>query len=86
MLGKVCSENAILLQKSSKSVLSTGSFILFWIGAECKPFHNTRISVSVKTFLLKLKTVSEQKYPTKQPSFVTPILELLNKWFELLRC
>ena len=42
---------------------------------------NTRISVSVKTFLLKLETVSEQKYPTKQPSFVTPILELLKEWF-----
>ena len=73
-----------LLKKSSKSVLSSGTFILFWIGAKSKPFSNSQISVSVKTFLLKLKTVSEQKYPTKRPSFVTPILELLKEWFELL--
>ena len=76
----------ILLQKSSKSVLSSGSFILFWIGAKSKSFSNTRTSVSVKTFLLKLKTVSEQKYPTKRPSFVTRILELLKEWFELYIC
>ena len=75
-----------LLKKSSKSVLSSGTFILFWIGAKSKPFSNSQISVSVKTFLLKLKTVSEQKYPTKQPSFVTLILELLKERFQLLGC
>ena len=42
--------------------------------------------VLVKTFLLKLKTVCEQKYPTKRPSFVTLILELLKEPLELLGC
>ena len=59
-------------------------FVLDW--CKIQTFSNTRISVSVKTFLLKLKTVSEQKYPTKRPSFVTLTLQLLKEWFELLGC
>ena len=66
--------------------ISSHSFILLWISAKSKSFSNTRISLSVKNFLLKLKIESEQKYPTKQPSFVTPIVGLLKEWFKLLRC
>ena len=53
----------ILLQNSSKSFRSSGSFILLWIGAYSRPFSRTFISLSVKTFRVKLNIVSEQKYP-----------------------
>ena len=52
----------ILPKNYSKSFLNSGSLILFWIGAKNNPFSSTFISVSSKTFLLKFKTLSEQKY------------------------
>ena len=57
---------------SSKSDLRSGSLILSSIGAKSNPFSSTLISISVKTFLLKLNTVFEQKYPTKRPSLHQP--------------
>ena len=54
------------------------------MGAESNLFSSIQISVSVKTFLLKLKNVSEQKYPSKCPLLVTPYLgyakEVLVFW------
>ena len=74
----------ILQQNSSKSVLDSGSFILICIGAKSNPFYSIQISVSVKTFQLKLKTVSEQKYPSKCPLLLTLYLghakELFMFW------
>ena len=51
------------LQNLLKSVRNSGSLILFCIGAKFKfnPFSKTLISVSVRIFLLKLNTASEQK-------------------------
>ena len=53
----------MLLQNFSKSFLNLGLLMLFWIGAKSNPFAITFISVSLKTFLLKSKTVSEENYP-----------------------
>ena len=54
----------IFLANLLKSVLSSVSFILVGAGAKPKPFSETRISVSVKTFLLRLNTESEQEKPS----------------------
>ena len=64
----------ILWQNSSKSLRNSGSFILFCIVAKSYPSFSIRVSVSVKTFRLRLKTVSEQKYISKRSSLVTPYL------------
>ena len=44
-------------------ILYFGFIYLLWIGALSRPFSRTFVSLSVKTFWLKLNTVSEQKYP-----------------------
>ena len=59
------------LQNSSKSLRNSGSLIFRWIYAKSKPFSNTLISCSLKTLLLKLKTVSEQKRPCNGCSYIT---------------
>ena len=69
----------ILRQNSPKSVHNSGSFILFCIGAKSNLFSSVQISVSVKIFRLKLKTVSKQKYPSKHPQLVTPYLRYANE-------
>ena len=47
------------------------------------PIPSQVLSMSVKTFLLGLKTLFEQKYPTRRPLFATPAL----CWLEFpLRC
>ena len=71
----------ILLQKSLKSDLSSGSLIFLWMGAQSNPFSNILIFASDKTLLLKLKMVSEQKYSDNlDSSVVTDVLF----WIELL--
>ena len=49
--------------KSSKFFLISGSFKFFGIGVKSSCFSKILISFSVRSFLLKLKTVLEQKYP-----------------------
>ena len=50
-------------QKSLKSLRNSGSFNFLCIGAKSRPFFRTFISVSVRTFLLRLSTVSDTKLP-----------------------
>ena len=54
--------NCMLLQKSLKSYLSSGSLILRCRGAKSNPFSNILISASVNTRSLRLKIVSEENY------------------------
>ena len=49
------------LQKSLKSLRNSGSFNFFCIDAKSGPFSRTFISVSVRTFLLRWKTISDTK-------------------------
>ena len=60
---------------SSKSLLISCSFTLFFVEAKFNPFSSIRISVSVKAFRLKLKTASQQEYPSERLFLVTPCLE-----------
>ena len=57
-----CHLTCTLQQNSSKSLLSPGSLIFLWIGAKSRPFSKILISVSVRTFLLKLNTFFEPFY------------------------
>ena len=66
--------SSILRQNSSKSLLNSGSFSLFCIGTKSDPIFSIRISVSVKTFRHKLKTVSQKKDPSKLSSLAAPYL------------
>ena len=57
-------------------------FILIFVRKfhlKSRPFSNTLISVSVRIFLLRLKTVLEQKHPFKPPFFV--MKHLLSEYF-----
>ena len=45
-----------------KLLLRSILFLLVGIGANLKPFSKTLILVSIKTFLLRLNKVLEQKY------------------------
>lgn len=54
--------NSHSLTELLKSFFSSGSLVLFWIGVKSNSFLRIFISVSAKTFRLKSKTVSEQKY------------------------
>ena len=64
----------ILLENSSKSFLSSGSFKDFWIGAKSNPFSKTWISIFESTLWLRLRTVLEQNEPWRRPSSVTVAL------------
>ena len=81
-----CHFKPILLQNSLKSLLSSGSFNFFWIGVKSRPFFKTLISVSVNTWLLKLKMVSEQKYPENLLSVVVTIFFWCIKVSNLFLC
>ena len=50
-------------QSSLKSLLNSGSFILFWIDAKSSPFSSILISVSLRILLLMLNTVSDTNLP-----------------------
>ena len=54
--------NRMLLQKSLKSYLSSGSLFLRCRGAKSNPFSNILTSASVNTRSLRLKIVSEENY------------------------
>ena len=58
-------------KNSSKSLLSSVSLIFLCSGARSKPFSRISIFVAVRIFLLKLNTVSDQKYPDNLLSLVT---------------
>ena len=60
----------ILCENSTKFFLSFGSFKVFRIGAKLRLFSNTFVLASVRIFLLRLKTVSEQKNPFERPCSV----------------
>ena len=65
--------NRMLLQKSLKSYLSSGSLILRCRGAKSNPFSNILISASANTRSLRLKIVSDENYPVNLLSDVTLI-------------
>ena len=66
-----------ILQENSKYFLISGSFNNFWMGTKSSPFSKTLISLSVRTFLLKLKTDLEKKYLFTRSTSVTESLFLL---------
>ena len=71
----------MLLQKSLKFYLSSGSLILRCRGAKSNPFSNILISASVNTQWLRLKIISEENYPVNLLSDVMWIF-----WKDSLTC
>lgn len=70
----LCKLHALFDLKHLNITVQSDLLVLFCIGGKSNSISGIWISVSAKTSHLKLKTVFEQKYPSRRPLFPTPYL------------